>query len=90
MRIIEKMWIGYRDTIISKDAGELQIKETRQAFYSGATVLFTILTSQVFLDKDGDSIEPTDDDLLKMDAIQKEVAEFGAELDLAVIGLVRH
>ncbi|TFH40740.1 MAG: hypothetical protein E4H01_16075, partial [Lysobacterales bacterium] len=79
MKLIERAWQSYRVNVVPHDAGEVQLKETRNAFYAGAAILFTTLTSETFLDDDGGgSIDPTIDDLLKMEMIQEEIDEFGA------------
>ena len=87
MKVIERSWRSYLASVMPKDAGETQIKETRQAFYSGAAILFTTMTSELFFDE---GVQETADDIEKMIQIQKEVDAFGAELDLAVLGIRRH
>lgn len=87
MKLIERTWASYMADVMPKDAGALQIKETRQAFYCGAAVLFTAMTSELFFDEG-----PTDtpNDIAKMQMIQDEVDAFGAEIDLAVLGIRKH
>ena len=89
MKLIRRMWLSYEKNVMPKDAELTQMKETRQAFYSGAAVLFAILTGKEFLDDHGD-IEPTEMDLQKMNDIQEEVDVFGAELDLELLGIRKH
>lgn len=85
MKLLGRAWESYLSMVIPKDAGPVQIKETRQAFYSGATILFSILTSEQFFDE-GEA--ETVDDLAKMKMIQDEVDAFGVELDLAVLDIL--
>ena len=85
MKLLERAWESYLSIVISKDAGPLQIKETRQAFYSGATILFSVLTSEQFFDEgEAETIE----DMAKMKMIQDELDAFGVELDLAVLDIL--
>lgn len=87
VKVIERSWNSYRAMVIPNGAGPEEIKETRQAFYSGAAVLFTTMTSQLFFDE---GVEETPDDIAKVQAIADEVQAFGAEIDLAVLGIRRH
>ena len=41
-KLIEAAWEKYREMAVPAGAGETQVAETRQAFYSGVTVLFTV------------------------------------------------
>ena len=94
MKIIERAWQSYLRGVVPKDASNLQIKETRRAFYSGSAILFSVMTGAHFFDDAGPAgpadPDPTDDDLLTMQMIQDEVDAFGAELDLAVLGIRKH
>lgn len=83
MRHIEKGWNSYR-ALLPKDAGEVQIKETRQAFYAGAAILFESL--MLVLDP---GTEPTEADMQRMDDINKELREFGRNLDSRYLGTQR-
>lgn len=42
--IIEKHYKEYDKLVLPKNAGEVQRKETEQAFYSGAWLLFSIIS----------------------------------------------
>lgn len=87
LKLIERAWLSYLARVVPKNAGPEQVKGSRQAFYSGATILFSILTSEQFFDK-GET--ETVDDLAKMQMIQDEVDTFGAEIDLAVLNIRKH
>lgn len=91
MKVIERAWRTYLAGVVPKDAGPAQLAETRQAFYAGASILFSVMTGEHFFDDDGKGgIDPAGDDIAKMQAIQDEIDAFGAELDLAVLGIRRH
>lgn len=75
MKYIEKCWDSYR-ALLPKDAGEVQIRETRQAFYGGAAILFEAIMRTL-----DPGSEPTDADMRRMSDIQKELDEFGQKLD---------
>jgi hypothetical protein len=71
MKIIESAWLDYREKVIPADAPDIQIDETRKAFYAGAGQLF-----QSILRVLGPGEEPTDADLTIMDGIQEELEAF--------------
>lgn len=83
MRYIEKGWNSYR-ALLPKEAGEVQIRETRQAFYGGAAILFESI--MMMLDP---GAEPTEADMQRMTDIQNELREFGRNLDSRYLGLPR-
>lgn len=70
-KIIEAGWAGYRITCLAKDAPPAQLLEMRMTFFAGAQHLFGSISS--VLDP-GD--EPTEDDMKRMDMIQKELDLF--------------
>lgn len=76
MKIIEEGWKKYRAMVVPANAGEVQIAETRQAFYAGAAVLFESLMRSLDPEK-----EPTANDMRIMDGLQAEIDEFGHSLD---------
>ncbi len=80
LKHIEMCWDSYRDLIIPAGASGDQIMEARQAFYSGASILFKTLL--LALDP-GD--KETDADMLMMASLQAEVDDFGLELDLRLL-----
>ncbi len=91
MGIINNAWLSYRANVMPKHAGTVQVEETRQAFFAGASILFTALTGPMLDGEPGDDdIEPTEMDLAKMQGIQDEIERFGAELDLAVLKPSKH
>lgn len=82
-RWIKHGWERYEKLAVPAGASDLQRKETRQAFYAGAAVLFqTLMTA---LDP---GAEETPEDMTRMLDLQAEVDEFGQELDAAVLGKI--
>jgi hypothetical protein len=79
-KYIEDSWQGYRK-LLSPNAGEVQVAETRQAFYAGAAVLFKGI--MIAMDP---GEEPTQGDMELMDSINQELQDFSAELDKKVFG----
>jgi hypothetical protein len=79
-KLIARSWESYRAMVIPPDASEVQVAETRQAFFAGATMLFTLLLR--VLDP---GTEETDADMQTMAALQAEVNEFGHSLDVKYI-----
>lgn len=86
-RYIARGWESYRRMVVPADAGEVQINETRQAFYAGASILFTALTSPGMLDP---GTEETEADMQTMADLQAEINEFGQVLDKQVLGKQEH
>lgn len=43
LRSIEQEWNDYAAKVIAKDAPEVQLRETKMAFFAGAWALFTAL-----------------------------------------------
>lgn len=84
-KLIARGWERYRQMVVPRDASEVQVKETRQAFYAGASVLFTTLVNAL---EPGQ--EATDADLRKMNDIQAEIDAFGQELDRRAFGAKEH
>jgi hypothetical protein len=76
-RPIKRLWNSYRELVVPADAPDVQLRETRQAFYAGAAALLTAV-NECLLDP-GD--EPTAADLERMAKIQNELDEFGQQLD---------
>ena len=68
-----------------KDAPEEKVNELRQAYFSGAAVLFTTLMA--FLDP---GLEETESDMKKMADLQEEIDRFGMSLDRKFLGNVEH
>lgn len=70
-KLIEAGWIGLRLAAIHDDAPPMQLEEMRMAFFAGAQHLFGSVMS--FLE---DGEEPTDNDLKRMDNVDKELQQF--------------
>jgi len=83
-KYIENGWSNYRRMFL-KDAPEEKVNELRQAYFSGAAVLFTTLMA--FLDP---GLEETESDMKKMADLQEEIDRFGMSLDRKFLGNVEH
>lgn len=79
-KFIEACWLTYQDLVINPGAGPNQTHETRQAFFSGAAVLFSGIMEK--LDKD---VEPAKRVIEFIDGVQAEIDAFGALGNLATI-----
>ncbi len=84
-QFIKDGWDKYHRIVVPKDAPEIQIKETRQAFYAGAAVLWQSI--MVVMSAEA---EPTDQDIQYMDDIQTELDAFGAQLDRDLLHFTKH
>lgn len=70
--LISNEWDSFRESVLSPHAPEVQVTEMRRAFFGGAMALFSALMT-----KFDEGEEETERDLLQMDAIDKELREFG-------------
>lgn len=77
LKVIEEGWKSYRRTVVPKNASKVQVRETKQAFYAGAAILFETI---MILLEPGE--EPTVHDLELMMRVQQELAEWGKGFDL--------
>lgn len=71
---IAEAWRSFEE-VLPEQAGPLQRKETRRAFYAGANALFHIMLENV-----SDDPEFTDQDQELGDAVQAEFEEFVADV----------
>lgn len=75
-KYIEAAWDSYQEMVVPKNAGDAQIAETRQAFYSGASVLFQLIITSL-----EQVSEETEADLQLLTDIDDEITAFGQQLD---------
>lgn len=68
---VANKWNDYRERVMPADASRAQFVETRRAFYAGVLAFHLGLMNEL---APGD--EPTDDDMIQMDMIQRELDEF--------------
>lgn len=71
-QIIGSAWLKYREIVVPKDAGSVQLRETRCAFYGGAQALFYSMLNSL----DPGPME-TEEDLALMADIAAELQAFG-------------
>lgn len=76
MRRIAAAWAQYHERVLPPDAGRIQVKESKRAFYAGAeAMIITMLRSfEPSTGPEGD--EPTDADMAVMDELRAELMEF--------------
>lgn len=84
-KYIQMGWDSYLNLVVPKDASEAQIAETRQAFYSGAAILFEGLIK--LLDP-GPNV--TEADIQRMIDIAAEITAYGQEFDRKILKLTEH
>lgn len=75
MKLIETAWQDYLAKVIPAGAGQIQITESRRAFYAGAHCLLASMLRALGPDK-----EVTESDLLIMDGVKEELDQFLKEL----------
>lgn len=76
MRRLESEWASYRAAVVPKDAGGIQVEETRRAFYAGAAALYSVVMRML-----EPGAEATDQDVLNMAELNVELLEFGMSVD---------
>jgi hypothetical protein len=81
MKVIETAWQDFALKVIPAGAPPIQITESRKAFYAGAMCLLDSLMKVL-----GPGKEPTESDLLIMDGVQKELAQFLKDLQTSYQG----
>jgi hypothetical protein len=72
---IEGEFLSYRVYVIPKDAPNIQIIESRRAFYAGAQSMLGTLLRLL-----GPGTEPSQADLALMDQIKAELDDFNARV----------
>jgi hypothetical protein len=73
-KIIEAGWLSYRIVVVPDDAPEIQIEESRRAFFAGAQHLFGSIMQMLEPDA-----EPTEADLRRMSSINDELDAYIAD-----------
>lgn len=66
--------------VIPPQAGSTQVEECHRAFYAGAAVLFESIMRML-----DPGEEPTEADMARMSAIDKELRDFGRGLDAELL-----
>jgi len=74
-------WESYRDKVVPKDAGEIQVRETMTAFYAGAARLFSFL---VGIGDAGWNPTQMEIDADKLDGLYREIFSFPDTLRVTV------
>jgi hypothetical protein len=70
---IEKHWRSFRENVIPHDAPEIQVTESKRAFYAGAIVMFCKMQCVV-------GMGPDEAGVGRLEALQKEFVEYARDL----------
>lgn len=70
-KLIDAEWRSYAEVVLPADAPEIQRVETRRAFYAGASTLLGAILKTL-----DPCLEPTAEDMRRMDAIHQELEDF--------------
>lgn len=77
MGVIANEWRDFEKAVLSNvNAGEVQRREMRRAFYAGSLSLFSSIMN--ILDE---GVEPTAKDLVVMDSISEELKQYQRDLE---------
>lgn len=71
LKLIEDSWNDYFSKVVPEDASEIQVRETRKAFYAGAVCLYTTIMTSL-----GPNAEVSESDLNIVGSIQDELRQF--------------
>lgn len=74
MGVIAFQWVTYASSVLPSNVSEVQVRETRRAFYAGAFVIFRRIMLQL---EPGQ--EATDADVALLDSIHAELERWGEE-----------
>jgi len=85
MKYIKQGWDSYYKLVIPPDAPDIQVSETKQAFYAGAAILFQALMRTL-----DPGEKETDADMQRMSDLQAEIYEFGQLLDKKIFKIPEH
>lgn len=80
MQRIEAEWLSYRTMVVPPDAEEVQLSETRKAFFAGAVAVIAILSDHLLINK-----TPTKDELLILAQLTKELEVFKFNMSRGLI-----
>lgn len=73
--LIEQAWLSYRTEVIPAAAPQVQVTESRRAFYAGAQSLFGAIMNIL-----EPGAEATEGDMETMSSIDAELRRFGAQV----------
>jgi hypothetical protein len=76
-KLIEAGWVGLRISAMHPDSPPDQLREMRMAFFAGAQHLFGSIMGIL-----EPGAEPTDNDLRRIDLIDKELKEFIRDFEM--------
>lgn len=80
---IEQMWQRFSQTVVPKDASDVQRQEMHRCFFAGAAATFRLfeIASQIHAEEKA---------ALFLEAVSEEVEAFGQQLDRDVFGSSSH
>jgi len=72
---LAEQWATYRERVVPPTAGQLQVQESRRAFYAGAEAFFRVCMRGL-----EPGTEPTEEDFGLMEALDAELREFARDV----------
>lgn len=75
MKTVAELWQSYVDDVLPKNAGAVQRRETRRAFYAGAGAILGAVVSGLSEDP-----EPTNEDVRALDTLHEELHAFARDV----------
>jgi hypothetical protein len=72
---IKEQWESYVRAVMPASVGQVQLQETRRAFYAGAYAMITALTAGV-----SDEAEMTPQDVNVMESLHRELEQFYSDV----------
>lgn len=73
--VVLSEWSSYSANVLPEDAGDVQVQETRRAFYAGAASMLRLVTTGL-----DEGSEATEADLQRLTDIDDEVQAFADDV----------
>lgn len=68
---LKQMWNQFQERVLPSNCSEIQLRETKRAFYAGAECLLSTIMSNLTSDA-----EPTEEDFKMMNDLHQEFLDF--------------
>lgn len=77
-KLVEAGWVGFRISVVPKDAPPIQLSEMKMAFMAGAMHVFTAMMSVL-----EPGAEETEADMRRMTLLHQEIEKFAEQFKAA-------
>lgn len=74
IKTLAEAWTGYLERVVPRNAGPIQLKQTKRNFYAGALAMLSLMSS---INED----TPEEEGVKLFEALCQELKEFGDKLE---------